>query len=89
MRQESRRHVLIDIGVLINGFGIEFQSKTPRSTEASRLTVICEAPVKSVGGWSKKGDIGHAKVGDRSHVWLADVLRRRSEGTCGDSSEVC
>ena len=43
--REGRKHVLIDIGVSTRGFGIEFQSKTLRSTGASGLTVICEAPV--------------------------------------------
>lgn len=64
MGQESRRHVLIDIGVLANGAGIEFQSKTLRSTEASGLTVICEAPMDSVGEGPKESETGHAKVGD-------------------------
>ena len=43
--REGRKHVLISIGVSASGFGIEFQSKTLRSTGASGLTVICEASV--------------------------------------------
>jgi hypothetical protein len=85
-------HVLIDIVVSTSGFGIEFQSKTLRSTGAPGLTVICEAPVESARGWSKEGGTGHAKVGTRlgdgCRMWLAGGPSRRSKGT-SESPEIC
>lgn len=91
--RKGRYHVLVDIEVSTSGFGIELQSKTPRLMGVLGLTVICEAPVESVGRWFKGGETDHAKVGTESgdgrRPWLIDGLSCRLEDKSGEPFEIC
>lgn len=79
--------------VSTSGLGIEFQSKTLRSTGALGLTVMCEDLVESLGGWSREGGTGHVKVGTEPwvefHPWSTYGLDFPSESTSGERSEIC